>query len=66
MKKAFLFRLIVITFFCMATLAIKSETVFSKTICYSIKKDSIPVHLKILNTGNGISHYKYDAFFIKI
>ncbi len=66
MKKAFLFRLLAITFFCLATLAIKSETSCCKSNCIHIPKNSASVHLAKVNSNTKNSGYKPEAFFIKI
>jgi len=66
MKKAFLFRLLAITFFCLASLAIKSETSCYKSNCIHIPKNKVSVHLAKVNSNTENPDYKYEAFFIKI
>ncbi len=66
MKKAFLFRLFAITLFCLASLAIKSESSSCKSVRSCILEDMGPARLSILNAEMENHFYKYDAFIIKI
>ncbi len=66
MKKAFLKRLVAITFFCFSFLAIKSESSFNSAICDSILNNEIDVYTTVLREESKNQHYKYDAFFIRI
>ena len=65
MKKAFLFRLLALTFFCMASLVIKSETSSCKLQCtYAAQK--APVMQSLLNDRHDSLLYHDDGFFIRI
>ncbi len=66
MKKAFLKRLVAITFFCFSFLAIKSESSFNSAICDSISDNGIDDYKTVLSEDAKNQHYKYDAFFIRI
>ena len=66
MNKSFLFRLFTITFFCLASLAIKSETSICNMKFSSIKNNSLILQSSILIEKQSIPAYPYESFFIKI
>ena len=67
MKKEFLFHLFAIAFFSLASLVIKSETLFCESICHCTPKNGLMNKIKILKSNTEEGYYKYDnAFFIKI
>ncbi|MEP6927040.1 MAG: hypothetical protein ABI834_05355 [Ginsengibacter sp.] len=66
MKKTFLSRLFAITFFCLASLVIKSETSFCKLQCSDAAKKEAVMHSLILNSVYESPLYHDDGFFIKI
>ncbi len=66
MKKRFVFRLCAIAVFCLASLAIKSETSACKSVCaYECKKAAVMKAL-IANDAQASPFYHDDGFFIKI
>jgi hypothetical protein len=66
MKKTFLFRLVVITFFCLASLAIKSETSICNLQCRHAAQKAAVMQSLILDDAHEIPVYHDDGFFIKI
>jgi hypothetical protein len=66
MKKTFLFRLLAITFFCLASLVIKSETTLCNLQCrYAAQKVAVMQSLKLNDTDENPSYHD-DGFFIRI
>jgi hypothetical protein len=66
MKKTFLFRLVVITLFCLASLVIRSETSFCSLQCRSAAQKAAVMQSLILDDVHEIPLYHDDGFFIKI
>ncbi len=66
MKQVYLFRLFAITIFCVASLAIKSESSSYKSICKPINKDKGGAYRTVETEGSSSHHYRYNAFFIRI
>ncbi len=66
MNKSFLFRLTAITFFCLASLAIKSETSMCDMKCTSVKKNNQILQSPINSEEHYIPAYPYESFLIKI
>ena len=66
MKKAFLFRLAAVTIFCLATLAIKSESSFCKVICNSDANHEMSKYKTISDKKVSNQSNKYEGFFIRI
>ena len=66
MKKAFLSRLFALTFFCLASLVIKSETSFCNLQCRYASQKTAVMQSEILNDAHGSPLYHDDGFFIKI
>ena len=66
MNKSHLFRLVTITFFCFASLAIKSETSICNMKCSSVKLNSLTLPSSVLSQQLAIPAYPYEGFFIKI
>ncbi len=66
MNKSFLFRLVTITFFCLASLAIKSETSICNMKCSSIENKSLMLQSSTRIEQQSISAYPFETFFIKI
>lgn len=66
MKKAFLFRLFAIAFFCLASLAIRSETSFCKIKCDPLAKNRVFAQPLIATEQQAMPPYSYEGFFIKI
>ncbi len=66
MKKTFLLRMISLTFFCLAYIAIKSETSACKMNCPYAVKNKVCSEIKNSDSNAENGYYRYDAFFIKI
>ena len=66
MKKTFLFRLVTLTFFCLASLVIKSETSFCNFQCRSAAQKAAVMQSLKLNDVHESPLYHDDGFFIKI
>ncbi len=66
MKKTFLFRLFAITLFCMASLAIKSETSACKVECSCSANKAAVIQSSMLSDVNLNPLHHDDGFFIKI
>ena len=66
MKKTFLFRLFVLTFFCIASLSIKSETTSCKLQCRYAAQNAIIMKSIILSDVHESPLNHDDGFFIKI
>ncbi len=66
MNKSFLFRLVTITFFCLASLAIKSETSMCNMKCSSVKQNSVILESSIRSEQLSVPDYPYESFYIKI
>lgn len=66
MNKSFLFRLVTITFFCLASLAIKSETSICNMKCSSMEKSNVLMQSSILSEQQPVPFYPFENFFIKI
>lgn len=67
MNKSFLFRLVAITFFCLASVAIKSETSTTCNMkCDSNKNNVQLMKSTILSEEQSVPPYPYENFFIKI
>jgi hypothetical protein len=65
MKKILVFRLFAITFFCLASLVIRSET-SCKSICSCIAKNGNAADVEIINPDAKITDFRNELFFIKI
>lgn len=66
MKQSLLFRLIVVITFCLASLAIQSETSSCKADCYRVSGKTLKsIPLMLDDNGESIN-YKSEMFFIKI
>jgi hypothetical protein len=66
MKQSVLFRLLVVITFCMASLAIKSETSSCKADCYRIHARSLKAIPVISDDNEESINCKSEIFFIKI
>ncbi|MEP6949239.1 MAG: hypothetical protein ABI863_08200 [Ginsengibacter sp.] len=66
MKKTFLFRLVVITFFCFASLVIKSETKLCNLRCSQSAQKAAVMQSLILNDAHESPLHHDEGFFIKI
>ncbi|MEP6584082.1 MAG: hypothetical protein ABJA90_07435 [Ginsengibacter sp.] len=67
MNKSFLFRILAITVFCFASLAIKSETSTTCNIkCSSGGNSSLILQSSILSEQQSVPAYPYESFYIKI
>ncbi len=66
MNKSFLFRLVSIIFFCLVSLAIKSETTTCDMKCSSVKTNNQMLQSRIISEQQSVPAYPYESFFIKI
>jgi len=66
MKKTFLFRLFALAIFCLATLAIKSETSSCELKCRHEASKATVMQSLILNDVHESPLYHDDGFFIRI
>lgn len=66
MKQSILFRVLVVLVFCMASLAIKSETSTCKATCFCPTNAAGKAHSAILENDTENTDYKSGIFFIKI
>ena len=66
MKKTFLYRLVALTFFCLASMAIKSETSSCRLKCSYAAQKACVMKLLISNDVDESPLHHDDGFFIKI
>ena len=66
MKKAFLFRVFTLTFFCLAALSIKSETSSNKVVCAYAASKATTMQPLMSNEVHEDPLSHDDGFFIKI